>query len=100
MTDGRYDKDIAKLPGMDYVFFRYGLNDRGKREDSRRTFPKTSPALIARLRHDFPHAKIIPTTIIPYMAPEVDDEINSLIREGAEAEKLPVFIFTLVTPRN
>src|SRR5262245_7719910 len=33
LSRGRYDKDIAKLPGIDYVFVRYGLNDVGKRED-------------------------------------------------------------------
>lgn len=30
LTGTRYEKDIAKLPGIDYVFFRYGLNDRSK----------------------------------------------------------------------
>ena len=30
---GRYDRDAAKLPGLDYVFIRYGINDRARRED-------------------------------------------------------------------
>src|SRR5262245_8117337 len=33
MTSGRYDRSVAKLPGIDYVFIRYGLNDKSKRED-------------------------------------------------------------------
>ncbi len=91
LADGRYEKEIAKLPGIDFIFFRYGLNDRGKREEFQTNFPKDVSALVQRLRQDFPQAQIIPTTIIPYMAPEVDAEINALIRAGADAEKLPVF---------
>src|SRR5471030_1020649 len=29
----RYDKDASKLPGLDYIFIRYGLNDNSKREN-------------------------------------------------------------------
>jgi len=91
LTDGRYEREIAKLSGIDYVFIRYGLNDRGKREDFAMNFPKDFAELIGRLRKDFPKAAIIPTTIIPYMAPEVDAEINGLIRKVADEEKLPLF---------
>lgn len=91
LLTGRYEKEISKLPGIDYVFIRYGLNDRGKREDFPGNFPKDLSALIQRLRADFPQAVIIPTTIIPYMTPEVDADINALIRQAAEGEKLPVF---------
>lgn len=91
LVTGRYEKDISKLPGIDYVFIRYGLNDRGKRENFKENFPKDMSDLIQRLRKDFPNAKIIPTTIIPYMGADVDAEINALIRQGADAEKLPVF---------
>lgn len=91
LTGGRYDKDIAKLPGIDYVFIRYGLNDRGKREDFANNFPKDFHDLIQRLQKDFPQARIIPTTIIPYMTPEIDAEINTLIRKAAEGDKLAVF---------
>ncbi len=28
---GRYERDIAKLPRVDIVLIRYGLNDRGRR---------------------------------------------------------------------
>lgn len=91
LTGGRYEKDIAKLPGIDYVFIRYGLNDRGKREDFANNFPKDMHDLIERLQKDFPQATVIPTTIIPYMTPEADAEINMLIRKGADECKLPVF---------
>lgn len=91
LTGGRYDKDISKLPGIDFIFIRYGLNDLGKREEFKTNFPKDMSALIQRLRTDHPQAKIIPTTIIPYMTAEADETINAAIRAGAEAEKLSVF---------
>lgn len=91
LTGGRYDRDIAKLPGIDYVFIRYGLNDLGKREDFNNNFPKDFRELIARLRKDFPAATIIPTTIIPYKYGEKEELVNGLVRGVAEAEKLPFF---------
>ena len=91
LTGGRYERDIAKLPGIDYVFIRYGLNDLGKREQFAENFPKDFSALIGRLRTDFPKAVIYPTTIIPYMTPENDAKINALIRQVAEQEKLTLF---------
>ena len=91
LTGGRYDKEISKLPGIDYVLIRYGLNDNSKREDFSNNFPKDIHDLIVRLQKDFPQAKIIPTTIIPYLSPENDARINALIAKAAEADKLPVF---------
>lgn len=91
LTGGRYDRDISKLPGIDYVFIRYGLNDNSKREDFANNFPKDFRELIARLRKDFPQVKIFPTTIIPYLSPENDSRINGLIKQVAEDEKLPLF---------
>lgn len=91
LKDGRYDRDIARLPGIDYVLIRYGLNDLGKREEFDANFPKDLSALIARLRQDFPGAAIFPMTIIPYMTSEKDEQINSHIRQVAEQEKLPLF---------
>lgn len=91
LTGGRYDKEISKLPGIDYVFIRYGLNDNSKREDFVNNFPKDFHDLIERLKKDFPQASIVPTTIIPYLAPEVDAKINGLIKKVSEDEKLPLF---------
>jgi|SRR5579863_692770 len=91
LKDGRYDREIAKLPGIDFVLIRYGLNDQSKREDFANNFPKDFSDLVSRLRKDFPNAAIIPMTIIPYLAPEADAQINTLIRQVAEDEKLPLF---------
>lgn len=91
LANGRYDKEIAKLPGIDYVLIRYGLNDVAKREDFDNNFPKDFHELIARLRTDFPKATIIPVTIIPYMTPEADERVNKLIAKVAEDEKLQLF---------
>ncbi len=91
LTGGRYDREIAKLPGIDYVFIRYGLNDNSKRENFATNFPKDLCELITRLHNDFPQAKNFPTTIIPYLTPENDARINGLIKQVAEDEKLPLF---------
>jgi lysophospholipase L1-like esterase len=91
LGDGRYEREIAKLPGIDYVLIRYGLNDLGKREDFAVNFSKDFSELIGRLRKDFPEATIFPMTIIPYMAPEADARINKLIRQVAKVEELALF---------
>ncbi len=91
LTNGRYDKDIAKLPGIDYIFIRYGLNDNSRREDFATNFPADFKELIGRLRRDFPEAVILPTTIIPYISAEADARINGLIRQVAADEKLTLF---------
>jgi hypothetical protein len=43
------------------------------------------------VRKDFPQATILPTTIIPYMAPERDESVNTLIRKAAESDGLTLF---------
>ena len=91
LADKRYDKEIARLPGIDYVLIRYGLNDVGRREDFDNNFPKDFHELISRLKTDFPKAVIVPVTIIPYMTPEADARVNKLIAKVAEDEKLPLF---------
>jgi lysophospholipase L1-like esterase len=91
LTDGRYEREISELPGIDYVMIRYGLNDFGKREMFDANFPKDFRELIGRLRKDFREATIIPVTIIPYMATEVDARINALIKKVADEEELSLF---------
>lgn len=91
LLGARYDRDIAKLPGIDYIFIRYGINDYNKRENFQENFPSDYKALLARLRKDFPSAGIVPMTIIPYMSEEKDALVNGLIRQVAEEEKLHVF---------
>lgn len=88
---GRYDRDAAKLPGIDYVFIRYGLNDRAKRENFAENFPKDFHDLLARLREDHPHAVLIPMTVIPFANEEGSKEINDLVFDVAKKENLEVF---------
>jgi len=88
---GRYDRDAAKLPGVDYIFIRYGLNDRAKREDFTENFPKDFHELLSRLRKDHPQAKLIPMTVIPFANERVSKEINDLVFQVAKEENLEVF---------
>jgi len=91
LTGDRYARDIQPLPGIDYIFIRYGLNDVARREDFDTNFPKDFHELIARLRKDFPTAKIVPTTIIPYMTAEQDARVNRHIEQVAKDESLELF---------
>jgi lysophospholipase L1-like esterase len=94
LESGRYDKLAAKLPGLDYIFIRYGGNDMAKIKDFDSAFPKDYHELIARLRKDHPAALLIPTTNIPWGADLEADVVrskrmNDLVRQVAAAEKLP-----------
>lgn len=91
IDSGRYDRDASKLPGIDYIFIRYGLNDRNKREDFALNFVKDFHLLLARLRKDHPHALLIPMTVIPFANAKDSNEINDLVRQVARDEKLEVF---------
>ena len=91
IDSGRYDRDAAKLPGLDYIFIRYGLNDRARIKNFPVNFPKDFHELLKRLREDHPEAKLIPMTVIPFANEEVSKKINDLVRQVAEEEKLPVF---------
>ena len=91
LAGNRYERDISKLPGIDYIFVRYGLNDQAKRDHFANNFPKDYRELLARLRRDFPLAAIFPTSTIPYKTPEQDAQIVGLIRKVAAEEKLPYF---------
>lgn len=96
LDTGRYDKVASKLPGVDYVFVRYGPNDVSKREDFDVNYPKDFRELIARLRHDHPAAMIIPMTAIPLSADLAVDapkakRMNDPVRQVAAEEKLTLF---------
>lgn len=91
LLTNRYDKSVPQLPGVDYVFIRYGLNDLGKREDFDHNFPKDFHELIARLRRDCPQATIYPMTVIPYFSLEKSTQINDLVKAVATEEKLTLF---------
>lgn len=96
LDSGRYDKLAAKLPGLDYVLIRYGLNDVARIKDFDTAFPKDFHELIARLRKDHPGALLIPMTVIP-MSPDLKADaprskrINDLVRQVAAEEKLVCF---------
>ena len=91
IDSGRYDRDAAKLPGLDYIFIRYGLNDRSRVESFTEEFPKHFHELIDRLRKDHPQALLIPMTVIPYSNEEASKEINDLVRQVAQTEQLEIF---------
>ncbi|MGB0580385.1 MAG: SGNH/GDSL hydrolase family protein [Limisphaerales bacterium] len=91
LDGGRYAKNGERLPGIDYVFIRYGLNDRARVKDFKTNFPLHFHELLARLRKDHPKAKLIPMTVIPFSNEEASKEINDLVRQVAKKEKLPVF---------
>ena len=91
IDSGRYDRDAAKLPGLDYIFIRYGLNDRSRVESFTEEFPKHFHELIDRLRKDHPQALLIPMTVIPYSNEEASKEINDLVRQVAEKQQLEIF---------
>jgi len=96
LDSGRYDRAVAKLPGLDFVFIRYGGNDHAKREDFAVNFPKDYHELIACLRRDHPTAMLIPTTNIPW-GTDLEDEkawpkvANELVRRVAAEEELTCF---------
>ena len=84
LDSGRYDRDAAKLPGLDFIFIRYGLNDRAKRGDFVVNFPKDFHELLARLRQDHPEALLVPMAVIPFSGEEVSKEIKDLIEDMRE----------------
>ncbi len=91
VESGRYEKLASKLPGLDYIFVRYGLNDNARRTDFANNFPKDFHGLLARLRKDHSAAMLIPMTVIPFSDPATSDRINALVRQVADEEKLKLF---------
>lgn len=91
LDSGRYDDLVPQLPGIDYVFIRYGLNDNARRENFAENFPKDYHELIERLRKDHPQATLIVMTVIPYLDPAASERVNKLNAQVAEAAKLPLF---------
>lgn len=91
LDTGRYDKEISKKSGVDYVFIRYGINDHAKREKFTENYVNDYRELIAHLRKDHPQAELIVMTIIPYSDEAKSEQINALNRKVAELEKLTLF---------
>jgi lysophospholipase L1-like esterase len=91
IDSGRYEKEAAKLPDLDYIFIRYGINDHARREDFETNFPKDFHELLAKLRSDHPQARLILTTVIPFSDEATSADINGLVRQVADEEKLDLF---------
>ncbi len=91
IDSGRYERDASKLPGVDYVFVRYGINDHAMRRNFDANFPRDFCELIALLRKDHPQALIIPVTLIPFVDETSSKQINDSIRQVAAKERLAVF---------
>ena len=91
LDSGRYDKAASKLPGIDFVLVRYGLNDNSYRENLAENFPKDYHELIGRLKADHPQASIIVMTVIPYGDEATCLRLNKLNADVASAEGLPLF---------
>ena len=91
LDSGRYQRNGAELPGLDYIFIRYGLNDRAKIDNFVENFPKHFAELCNRLRQDHPGAELIAMTVIPFSGEQASKEINQLIRQAALDEHLEVF---------
>ncbi len=90
---GRYDKDVAPYvgEGVDYVFVRYGINDWFKCKDLENDFPADLRKLLSRVQSDFPDAKCVPMTIVPFMPHEECVIINDMIKSVVADMELPLF---------
>jgi len=91
LDSGRYEKAASKLPGIDFILIRYGLNDNARRENFADNFPKDYHELIKRLKADHPNATLIVMTVIPYGNEETSLRLNKLNAEVAKTEGLPLF---------
>jgi len=91
IDSGRYDRDVADLPGIDYIMIRYGINDQARLENFVDDFPNDLKELLGRLRKDHANAELILVTNIPYLGPDRTEQVNGLIKRVAEEEDLPVF---------
>jgi lysophospholipase L1-like esterase len=91
LDSGRYEKEASKLPGLDYILIRYGLNDNARRENLAENFPKDYHELIGHIKTDHPKATIIVMTVIPYGDEATSARLNQLNEQVAKAENLPLF---------
>lgn len=91
LDSGRYDKQVAGLPGLDFILIRYGLNDIHRRENFTENFPRDYQQLIQRLQADHPAAQLIVMTVIPYGDEDRCRQINTLNSAVAAAANLPLF---------
>lgn len=94
---GRYDKEIKGLKDIDYIFFRYGINDfnPGKSHRKNRPFDQFFKAEVSEaiktVKKDFEKSKIIMMNIISWRGEEIDNLTNNIIKEVATEENLSFF---------
>ena len=91
LDSGRYDKVASKLPGLDFILIRYGLNDLSNLKDFDETFPKDYRELLGRLKTDHPNATLIVTTVIPYANEPVTTRVNDQNKAVAKSEDVLLF---------
>lgn len=91
LDSGRYDRDIAGLANIDYIFFRYGINDWFHRKPVQEHFRSDVLNVLGRLREDFPEAQIILMTILPFLQESQTTITNDYIKQIAQDEGLELF---------
>lgn len=91
LDSGRYDREVVPVGKADFIFVRYGINDWSKRKPVAENFPGDLRAVLQRLKSNFPEARIIPMTIIPYLNEEASTTMNKMIFDVAKEEGLEVF---------
>ena len=90
-AEGRYERDISGVGKVDYIFFRYGINDWFHRLPVEEHFRSDVVAALGRLRSDFPEAQIVLMSIIPFLDTPKSEIVNEYIREIAKHEGLTFF---------
>ena len=91
MESGRYDREIKNIESIDYIFFRYGINDWLKRKPFDKKFPDDMKNVLEQLKKDFPEAKIHVMTIIPFLKMEDTRIVNDYITNIAKEQGLELF---------
>lgn len=91
LENGRYDKEIANIKDVDYIFVRLGINDWFHCENLKKEFPEQLKTVLDLLKKDHPEAKIFPSTICRFMSHNKCEDVNRLIYKTAKEENLELF---------
>ncbi|WP_439130877.1 SGNH/GDSL hydrolase family protein [Polaribacter sp.] len=97
IQSGRYKEVTKDLEDIDYIFFRYGINDYnpGKAHRKNRPFKKFFKSevedAIKMVKKDFKNSKIIMMNIISWRGEEKDGLTNRIIEEVAKEQNLDFF---------
>ena len=85
-----YNQKIKPVQDVDYLILRLGINDWFRYQEFSTEFPVKMKALLTDLREDHPDTQIILATICSFMPHEDCQKVNTLIKQLATSEKLPV----------